>query len=113
MPLTRMARHLQQRSTDGRRDLPLQQPRYNPCPPGVIRKGSATDAVLSLLEGRPGAWLTHAQILVLTRRSTKSVCWACLYLKSRGLVESTPDDTRNPRYRRYRAVRMQAQEIHR
>ena len=91
-----------ERVSDGRRAMPLQVPRYSPHNTGVIVKGSATDVVLTLLRERPLAWLTHAQLLMHTQRSTKAVCWACLYLTSRGLVESAPDASRNPRYRRYR-----------
>jgi hypothetical protein len=82
--------------------MALTVPRYNPRPAGVIREGSATDAVLSALQQRQGTWLTHAQILKLTQRSTKAVCWALLYLKAQGMVESAPDDSRNARYQRYR-----------
>ena len=92
------------RVSDGRSAMPLQVPRYSPHNTGVIVKGSATDAVLLLLQERPLAWLTHAQIMASTGRNTKAVCWACLYLTSRGLVESGPDASRNPRYRRYRLV---------
>lgn len=91
-----------ERVADGRSAMRLQVPRHSPHNVGVIVKGSATDVVLTLLQERPLAWMTHAQIMVHTRRSTKSVCWACLYLTSRGLVESVPDASRNPRYRRYR-----------
>lgn len=99
-----MAQQLQS-AADGRRAMHLEQPRYNPRPAGVILTGSATHAVLTSLRERNGMWLTHAQILVATCRSTKAVCWALLYLQAQGLVESTPDDSRNSRYRRYRAPR--------
>lgn len=99
-----MAEQLQ-RAADGRRAMVLNVPRYNPRPAGVIREGSATDAVLSALQQRPGAWLTHAQILVLTQRGTKAICWALLYLKAQGLVESTADESRNARYQRYRLAK--------
>lgn len=92
------------RAADGRKAMPLAVPRYNPCPPGVIRSGSASDKVLAVLRARPGLWLTHAQILVLTSRSTKSVCWALMFLQAQQLVESTSDDSRHSRYRRYRVV---------
>lgn len=99
-PLGWMAAQIE-RAADGRRDLPLQIPRYNPRPAGKIVKGSATDAVLTLLQSRPLAWLTHGQLVVHTGRSTKSVCWACMYLSARGLVE-TGSDSRSTRYQRYR-----------
>ncbi|CAN7342114.1 hypothetical protein LJR074_001947 [Acidovorax sp. LjRoot74] len=85
--------------------MALTVPRYNPRPAGVIREGSATDAVLQALNQRSGSWLTHAQLLVLTQRSTKAVCWALLYLRAQGMVESAPDDSRNARYQRYRLAK--------
>ena len=97
-----MAQQLQS-AADVRHAMPLEKPRYNPRPAGVILHGSASHAVLTVLRERPGAWLTHAQLIVLTRRGTKAVCWALLYLRAQGLVESAPDDLRNSRYRRYRA----------
>lgn len=92
-------------AADGRRAMPLKNPRYNPCPAGVIRDGSATAAVLTAMRARPGLWLTHGQLLNLTNKSTKAVCWACLYLQAQGLIESTTDDSRNARYRRYRVAK--------
>ena len=98
-----MANQLQ-RAAESRRGLSLEVTRYNPRPAGVIREGSASDAVLVALRARPGQWMTHAGILGVTCRSTKAVCWALLYLQALGLVESTSDDSRNARYRRYRAT---------
>lgn len=99
-----MAQQLQ-RAADGRSAMPLTTPRYNPRPAGVIREGSATDAVLLAMRSRIGVWMTHSQILHSTQRSTKAVCWALLYLKAQGLIESVPDDSRNARYQRYRLVK--------
>lgn len=81
--------------------LNLTVPRYNPRPAGVIRPGSATQAVLSLLQAHPGRWFTHFQIVQATDRTQKSVDWALLFLKGRGLIGTTSDDGRNSRYRRY------------
>lgn len=99
-----MADQLQRRA-DGRHALALEVPRYNPRPAGVIRDGSASDAVLSALRTRGGQWLTHAQVMAVSERGTKAVCWALLYLQAQGLIESTSDDSRNARYRRYRACK--------
>lgn len=84
--------------------LGLESPRYNPRPPGVIREGSATAAVLALVRARRGIFMTHAQIVATTGRSAKSVDWALLFLRSQGLVECVPDAARNSRYLRYRAT---------
>lgn len=102
-----MAEQLQ-RAADGRRAMPLEQPRYNPRPAGVIREGSASDITLAALRERPGVWLTHAQILGITGLGTKAACWALIYLAAQGHIESTSDDSRNARYRRYRAAKAEA-----
>lgn len=81
--------------------LNLTMPRYNPRPAGVIRPGSATQAVLALLQAHPGRWFTHFQIVQATGRTQKAVDWALLFLKGRGLIGTTSDDGRNSRYRRY------------
>lgn len=88
----------------GRNIMGLANPRYNPCPPGVIRNGSSTSAVLAVLRQRQGVWLTHQQIMYLSGRPTKQVCWALLYLGMQEMIESTPDDYRNARYKRYRCT---------
>lgn len=101
-----MAEQLQ-RAADGRRAMPLELPRFNPRPAGVIREGSASDITLAALKARPGVWLTHAQILRITGLGTKAACWALIYLHAQGHIEITSDDARNARYRRYRAVRQE------
>ena len=77
-------------------------PRYNPRPNGVIRPGSATEAVLCLLRKIDGRYMNHAQIMIATGRTTRAVSWALVFLQAQGLIESTADDGRNPRYQRYR-----------
>jgi hypothetical protein len=77
-------------------------PRFNPRPMGVIRAGSASDAVLQALHKRRGAYFNHAQIVQLCDRTTKAVCWALIFLQELGFIEATADDSRNARYRRYR-----------
>lgn len=89
-----------------RREQPqvLDMPRYNPRPCGVIRPGSATDAVLALLCKRMPVFLAHHQIMDQTQRTTKAVGWALIYLRAQGYIESTVDASRNARYQRYRAT---------
>lgn len=81
--------------------LNLNVPRYNPRPAGVIRPGSATQAVLALLQAYPGRWFSHFQIVKATGRTQKSIDWALLFLKARGLVDCTRDEWRNSRYLKY------------
>lgn len=91
-----------------RNAMPLEVPRYSPTgfKPGTIKVGSASCSVLAVLR-KTGAWMTHAQLLLATKRSTKSVCWALLYLQALGLIESGTD-TRNSRYKRYRAKKLES-----
>ena len=92
----------------GRDPVEVDAPPFNPRPPGVIRDGSATAAVLEWMRTRKaGVWWTRGQIMAGTRRSEKAVNWALLYLRSQGHIECVPDGARNPQYRRYRAVQQQ------
>jgi hypothetical protein len=76
---------------------------FNPKPAGVIRQGSATEAVLQVLQGAQGQFLTHSQIQARTGRTQKALSWALLYLHSHGHIQRAPDDSRNGRYYRYSA----------
>lgn len=78
--------------------------RFNPRPLGVMRPGSATEAVFKFLESRPGrGWITRQQIVVATGRTGKAVDWALIFLRAVAVVESSQDPQRM-RYLRYRAV---------
>jgi DNA-binding transcriptional ArsR family regulator len=77
--------------------------RFNPRPAGVIREGSASDAILKCLR-ETGGFKTEAQILLKTGRSHSAVSWSLLYLQRLGLVEAMPETHRNSRYQRYRAT---------
>lgn len=83
---------------------PLSQPRFNPRPPGVIRPGSATQAVLAFLRENPTRYFTCFDLCRNTQRSPKSVNHACLYLRAQSLICAYPDSARNPRYMKYRAA---------
>lgn len=76
--------------------------RFNPHPPGVIREGSATEAVLQFLAARGGAFFNKEQIVERINRSGKAVDWALIFLRDQELIEAVPDSVRNPRFRRYR-----------
>ena len=86
----------------GRSVLNLECPKYNPRPPGTIREGSTTQAVLVFLNAHPRRFFTHREIVAQTGRTAKSVDFALLYLHAIGFIERTPDPTRNSRYLRYR-----------
>ena len=84
------------------------KPRHNPRPPGVIREGSASAAVLAFLLSS-GRFHGEASIRFATGRSHSAVSWALLYLRGLGLIVAAPDTRRdgrnaNARYLRYRAV---------
>ena len=78
--------------------------RFNPHPPGVIREGSATSAVLKLLNDHPKRSWCHYEIIEATGRTRVAVGWALIFLRSQGLIECLPDAHRNSRYLRYRAI---------
>lgn len=74
----------------------------NPFPPGVMRPGSATDAVAQFLAERPLAWWSRRQIMAATGRTDKAVNWALRFLLSTHRIECAHTDARNPLYRRFR-----------
>lgn len=82
---------------------PPSQPRFNPRPPGVIRPGSATQAVLGFLTENPKRAFSFFELCKYTDRSCKAVAHACLYLKSMAQIECH-EDARNPRYLRYQVA---------
>lgn len=107
-----LLRELEAASAAARLNPPtLKLPRRNPRPPGVPRRGSASDAVLTYLQGESG-FRTHAQIVSGINRkreaedakplSIKATAWALLFLRRTGYIEGFGDSSRNPRYLRYR-----------
>lgn len=82
---------------------------WNPRPAGVMRDDGATIVVLAYLRARPRVYFNRAQIIAATGKTQPAVQWALHYLRARGLVESTPEGERNPRYLRYRCK--QASEL--
>jgi DNA-binding response OmpR family regulator len=76
--------------------------RFNPRPPGVIRDGSATQAVLEFLAKHPGRFFSHPQIVAATSRSPKSVDWALLFLRAKKKVRAVPaNSAHSNNYLRY------------
>jgi len=98
-----MARQLESVAT-AQRGLGLQTPRFNPRPAGVLQEGGAAKAVLSFLQQHPERYFTFSQIVTHTKRTTKSLDWACIFLRSLGYVECARDEGRNSRYLRYRVT---------
>ena len=76
-------------------------PRFNPRPPGVIREGSATKAVLDFLSAHPTTFFQHDQIVRATGRTGKAVDWALLFLRAQHRVIAREDTSRSARYLRY------------
>lgn len=74
--------------------------RFNPRPPGVIREGSATAAVLAFLLSHRGKRFSAYQVIHATGCTTKATSWALVYLQRQGLIDAT-SDPRNERYQRY------------
>ena len=91
-------------SQQSRNSLNLAVSRYNPRPAGVLQEGGAAKAVLSFLQQHPERYFTFSQIVTHTKRTTKSLDWACIFLRSLGYVECARDEGRNSRYLRYRVT---------
>lgn len=75
--------------------------RHQPRPQGVIRPGSATEAVLAALKAGP-SWQTEAELVAATGRGRGGVSWSLHYLASRGLVR-VADGQQRTGSRRYAA----------
>lgn len=72
----------------------------NPRPPGVIRHGSATHAVVELLRSCPQERFTCFQLMRYTGRTHAAVSHACLYLRGAGLIVAF-GGLHNPQYLQY------------
>jgi len=91
-------------ASSAQRGLGLEHPRFNPRPPGVLQEGGGAKAVLSFLQQYPERYFTFSQIVTHTKRTPKSLDWACIFLRSLGYVECVRGDDRNPKYLRYRVA---------
>lgn len=100
-------------ASDRTRVLVDRAPRFNPKPRGVIRDGSATEAVLVFMRGSARVTHTFQQLLASTGRTHKALCWALIYLRELGYIEATSDASRNSRYLRYSLVKQSPQTHHR
>lgn len=98
------------RMADGRSAMKVEINRYNPRPPGVIREGGATDAVLTFLQAHPARFFCHHEIQTATKKTKVSIDWALCFLRAQNIIESTSDDGRNPRYLRYRILKEHGRE---
>ena len=93
------------RMRDGRTAIKVEATQYNPRPAGVIRQGSATDAVLKVLEANPGRFFTCGDLMARTGRSHAAVSWALIYLRDVVRAVETASDSRQGNYLRYRLRR--------
>lgn len=79
----------------------------NPRPPGTIRIGGTTDAVLQFLCHRPDHhWVSNRQIVagvLKPGRRESTIRWALTCLRALGMVEDTTD-FRHARYLKYRVT---------
>jgi hypothetical protein len=96
-------------SYPGGRATPPKHHAFNPRPHGAEVPGSASEALLNVLQARYPGWLTNRQLVVLVRARgglwrENSLRWALVYLRQRELIEASGDEMRNARYLRYRAL---------
>lgn len=101
-----LANQLMRLQQDGRQAMALQEPRYNPRPPGVIQAGSASHAVVEYLTkfSTTQRYFTAGELMRVTNRTHAAVSWALIYLCAQGIVESKPLDVPqvSSRYKKYR-----------
>lgn len=67
--------------------------RANPRPPGVIRPGSASEAVLAFLADQTGQSFTRWELIAATGRSRKAVDAALDFLGRAGMIVRHEDCT--------------------
>ena len=67
--------------------------RFNPRPPGVIRPGSASDQILSLLR-ETGGFYTEQSIRAATGLTHSQASWSLFYLSEHRFIRKVPDATR-------------------
>lgn len=84
--------------------------RFQPNPAGLFQTGGAAQAVDEFLKSQPGRFFTMVQLIAATGRTDKSLDWACRFLVSIGRLEWHADESRNPRYRRYRHKPIQSDD---
>lgn len=92
------------RMADGRNAMPLELPRYNPRPPGVIRDGSASHAIVMFLAAHPHRFFCESDFIRNTNRSRASITWALHYLTGICVLEAI-NDGRHARFQKYRMAR--------
>lgn len=109
MSLQWVAQQIQAASSLGHVDSP-QLVAFNPRPPGIPIKGSATSLVLEFLMKNPARWFTHQQIVEAVGCSRVSVDWALIRLRNWKIVEIVPDEARNSRYLRYRISKKKVED---
>ena len=71
---------------------PPRSRRHQPHPRGVLRPGSATEAVLAALQGRH--WRTEGDLVEATGRTRSAVTCALQALRAAGLVQAQPGPQR-------------------
>jgi len=76
--------------------------RPNPNPKGNYKEGSATTAVLALMQENPTAFFTEGQFRWKTGFSHSAVSWALLRLKRNGQIVCVGNGSTNPGFCRYR-----------
>ena len=82
---------------------PAQKPSaFNPRPPGIIQKGSATEVVKEFFDTRPMGYYTFDMIARETGKSKPSIDWALVFLRSQRYIEAKKNDSRNARYYLYK-----------
>lgn len=71
----------------------------NGKPPVGAVPGSAGEAALNYLRGRPGEWVAVREIIAATGKTTSTVAHACKKLQNQGVLEHNGRKTRAARFR--------------
>lgn len=76
---------------------------FNPNPPGVVRRGSASHVIFEFLQECPARQFTAQEVIQATGLSRAAASFGLHYLSRNDLIDSIPDGLRNGRWLRYSA----------
>lgn len=71
---------------------------FNPNPPGVVRRGSASHVIFEFLQECPARRFTASEVISATGLSRAAASWALHYLSRTGQIDAVPDGSRNEKW---------------
>lgn len=76
---------------------------FNPNPPGVVRRGSASHVIFEFLQECPARQFTAQEVIQATGLSRAAASFGLHYLSRTGQIDAIPDGSRNEKWFLYSA----------